>query len=314
MTLITSRRNPTKFYGALAIGLIVCFALGTLVLWASIGIICDGQAEAKNFAMPLFSLAFYGLGILMVWRYYQNVPIIIVDQDSIAFKKEIFFYKDIKNVILTGKVPFRFLHNIPHEGTTLIFEDGTQKVFFDDFYANSSELKTFLDQTVVKKQEYIPKLPNIIDRCLAELGKKDVFKGNQFTSFRGILLWGMFAFSTCMLIANNSFGNRKVLVPLLIFGTFWFLFNSWLMNYFEISERFLIVKNHNFIGKSKVYELSTIKEVVFEMIGRSPNSMRIITTDFQNKIFPAATLRDHTWLEMKTKLESKGIKVRNECI
>ncbi len=175
-------------------------------------------------------------------------------------------------------------------------------------------MKTFLHQTIVKKQEYFPKIPTTIDRHVAGLGKREIFKENQFTSFRGITLWGMFAFIAIMLIINNPFGNWKVLVPLLVFPIFWFLFNSWLMNYFEISERLLIVKNHNFIGKSKVYELSTVKEVVFEMTGRSPNSMRIITTDFQNKIFPAATLRDHTWLEMKEKLESKGIKVRNECI
>lgn len=42
--------------------------------------------------------------------------------------------------------------------------------------------------------------------------------------------------------------------------------------------------------------------------------MRIITEDFQIKLFAAATLRDHTWLEMKKELESKGIKVRDEFI
>jgi len=36
--------------------------------------------------------------------------------------------------------------------------------------------------------------------------------------------------------------------------------------------------------------------------------------DFRNKLYPAGTLRDKTWLEMKSRLEIKGVKVRNECI
>jgi hypothetical protein len=42
--------------------------------------------------------------------------------------------------------------------------------------------------------------------------------------------------------------------------------------------------------------------------------MRIITKDFRNKLYPAGTLRDKTWLEMKRQLELKGVTVRNECI
>lgn len=82
---MTSRRHPINFYGVIAIGIIINFALGTLVLWASIGIINEGQVAPKIYAMPLFSLAFFGLGILMVWRFYQNAPIIKIDRDSITF-------------------------------------------------------------------------------------------------------------------------------------------------------------------------------------------------------------------------------------
>ena len=87
-----------------------------------------------------------------------------------------------------------------------------------------------------------------------------------------------------------------------------------MMNYFEISERYLIVKNQNYLRKSKVFELSSIKEVVFEMAGKGPNSTRIISSNFDYNLYLAATLSDSMWLKMKLKLESKGIKVRNECI
>jgi hypothetical protein len=60
--------------------------------------------------------------------------------------------------------------------------------------------------------------------------------------------------------------------------------------------------------------LTDIKEVVFETQGKQPNCMRIITKDFRNRLYPAGTLRDKTWLEMKRQLESNGVSVRNECI
>jgi hypothetical protein len=35
---------------------------------------------------------------------------------------------------------------------------------------------------------------------------------------------------------------------------------------------------------------------------------------FKTRFFPAGSLTDKTWLEMKKQFESKNIKVRNECI
>lgn len=86
------------------------------------------------------------------------------------------------------------------------------------------------------------------------------------------------------------------------------------MNYFGISEHYFVVKNHNFIWKEKIYRLNNISEVVFETQGKMPNCLRIITKDFKYKLYPASTLCNETWLELKSALEKEGIKVRNECI
>lgn len=308
---IISKKDPLKFYLALAISLVVTFALGTLVLWASIGILSEPNVKLKDYLMPLFALAFYALGVLASVRFNQNVPKIKIDINSISFDDKKFNLSEVKKVILTGKVPFRFLNNIPKEGTILIFNDETEKVFFDDFYENSAEMKSFLNQVVVKKQKYIPQLPINIDIVTARFGTKEIFKGSQFTSVRGIGMWLAVLFAVYYLISGI---DLKIAVTLLIFVTIWFIIVSLMMNYFEISERYLIVKNHNYLRKSKVFELSSIKEVVFEMAGKGPNSMRIISSNFDNNLYLAATLSDSMWLKMKLKLESKGIKVRNECI
>ena len=86
------------------------------------------------------------------------------------------------------------------------------------------------------------------------------------------------------------------------------------MNYFVLTKDYLIVKNHNFLWQTKIYCLKDIKEIVYETQSKQPNSMRVITIDFKNKLYPAGTLRNKTWLEMKNRFEAKGLKVRNECI
>jgi len=86
------------------------------------------------------------------------------------------------------------------------------------------------------------------------------------------------------------------------------------MHYFVLANDYFVVKNHNFIWLKKYYRLKDIKEIVFETQGKQPNCLRVITNDFRNKLYPAGTLRDKNWLELKEELEKKGISVRNECI
>ncbi len=86
------------------------------------------------------------------------------------------------------------------------------------------------------------------------------------------------------------------------------------MNYFQVSDNLFVVRNHNLFWKKKAYRITEIKEVVFETQGKMPNCLRVITKNFKNKLYPAGTLRDKTWLALKDKLESFDITVRNECI
>ena len=113
-----------------------------------------------------------------------------------------------------------------------------------------------------------------------------------------------------------SKGNPPIalFVFLGVFSTFWFILSSWMMHYFVVTNDFLIIKNHNFLWMTKIYPLSEVKEIVYETQEKQPNSMRVITKDFKNKLYRAGTLRDSTWLDMKKELERNKIKVRNECI
>jgi len=314
MTVITSKRHPVKFYTILIFAFLFIAALGTMLLFVSIDILQKDNPETKNYFLPVLSFAFYFLAFSMVYSYCKNSPKISIDDQTISFGNERFYLKEIKKVLLTGKMPFRFIIRIPMEGTALIFNDGKEKFIFDDMYSNSWEIKSFLDQSIINKQEYVPYKISRVDPNKLTFERIETYKGNQFTSFRGIFLWGLIGFFILLMIFKMKSPPVGALIFITVFSTFWFLFNSWLMHFFELTSEYLIVKNHNLFWLTKVYSFKDIKEVVYESQSKQPNCLRIITKDYKNRLYPAGTLRDRTWLELKKKFELKGIRVRNECI
>jgi hypothetical protein len=314
MTTITTKRHPLKFYGSVAFGTIFLCGLGTLILFASIDILQKENPATKEYFMPVFSLALYLLAFSLLYAYWKNSPKIILDRQTIKIGGDTFNLKDVKDIALTGKMPFKFIITFPMEGTAILFNDGTEKILFDDMYSNSSEIKLFLERVVIKKQDFNHDSIKEISKDAIRFENEETFKGNQFTSLRGISLWGLIGFFTFLLISKRQNPPLGLLIFFGAFGTFWFVLHSWLMHYFGLTKDYLIVRNHNFFWKVKIFRLTDIKEVVYETQGKQPNCMRIITNDFRNKLYPAGTLRDKTWLDLKDKLEAKDVTVRNECI
>jgi len=314
MMEITSKRHPIKFYAVLVFAFILLGAMGTALMLFAIDSLQKNDPTFKDYFLPIFSILIFSLAFSMVYTYWKNSPKITVDKQLIKFRNQIFHLKDIKDISLTGKIPFRYILKFPMEGAVIHFNDGTEMAFFDDMYSNTWEIKSFLEQTAIKHQEYIPIQKISINRKAIRFENEEIFKGNQFTSLRGISLWGLNGFFFIMMILSKKDPTTGIIIFFISFSTFWFVLHSWMMHYFGLTSDHLIIRNHNFIMMEKLYRLSDIKEIVFETQSRQPNCMRIITKDFRNKLYPAATLSDKTWLYLKERLERKGVTVRNECI
>ncbi|MBD3906935.1 hypothetical protein NAL32_19895 [Chryseobacterium sp. Ch-15] len=314
MTTITTKRHPLKFYASVAFMTLFFCSVGTLLLFASVNILQKKSFAIKDYSMPLLSLVTYLLAFSMLYTYWKNSPKIILNKHSIKIGSELFNLKDIKDIALTGKMPFKFIFTFPMEGTAILFNNGTEKILFDDMYSNISEIKLFLEQVVLKKQDLNISSTKEINKDAIGFKTEETFRGNQFSSLRGISLWGVIGFFIFLLFSKLDNLPIRLLIFVVVFGTFWVILHSWLMHYFGLTKDHLIVRNHNFIWKVRIHPLTDIKEVVYETQGKLPNCMRIITNDFRNKLYPAGTLRDKTWLDLKNELEARGVTVRNECI
>lgn len=264
--------------------------------------------------MPIFSIACYAFAGYSLYRYIKNAPKVTLDKEFITFNNQSYSLSDIKKVTLTGKRPFKYAIDFPMEAATLTFNDNETKYIFDDMYSNSWEIKSFLKQVVIDKKDFIEASNSTIDKNSVAGDFYETFKGNQFTSLRGLSLWGLIGFFIYMVINNKRPVNIGGVLFVSSFSIFWFIVFSYQMHYFQVSDNYFLVRNHNFFWKKKAYNIADIKEIVFETQGKMPNCLRVITKDFRNRLYPAGTLRDKNWFALKDKLETYNIKVRNECI
>lgn len=305
---VKSRKHPTRFYFSL-----VFISFFVLVVSAGFLFMLLRQLKEDSIVGAILSLAailaFLFLGVYTIAQYNRNSPTIRVNLSGISFNSEFFQWDQLEALALTGKQGFPYFFSFPMEGARFQFKNGSVRYLYDDMYANTAEVKDFINQTVVEKKDY--KGSVTVMPVTMKPADTRVFKGTQLATFRGISLWVIILFFVALTI---QYPGKATFFNLLILGSAVFFFNSWMMHYMVLSDTFLVIKNHNLLWRKKVYVLDQVKEVVFETRSKMPNCIRIITRDFKNKLYPASTLSNKTWLELKAALEQKGITVRNECI
>ena len=300
---ITSKRHLYKFYLTLLLVNILFIGMGTIFLSASI-------RDNNNIGYYIFFII-VAIAIFMNFVFIKNSPKIVLVTKGLHFKNNFYSWDNLSSTELTGKSN---LFLTPTECATITFKDLKSIRIFDDLYSNSAEMKCFIQEIVIDKKDTF-KIPNR-NINLNNIDNEFFipYKGNPIFSFRGILMWGLILATILLPLFSKKTINIKGLLFLIPLCVFWFILNSWMMHYFEISKNFFIVKNHYYFWKKDIYSISDIKEIVFESQPKQANKLRIITKDFKTKFYLSGSLTDKNWLEMKKELENKNIIVRNECI
>jgi len=312
----------------------IIIILISVVLFGGIGIMLllrffekletENKITWANLIFPFFILVFifYSIRYIII-----NFPKIIVDKSGISFstyfKKEFYNWNEIENIQITGKQNLTFLFStMPIEATTLNLKSGKQKYIWADNYSNISEIRILLEKAEKLLSENKTKM-NSLDfkinrnqKVLNQINFKDKieFNGNHFLSANGLMFYGFIIFVLFMFFQNPTkmINNYKALLFIITVGTVMCGIFSFKMHYFIITEKYIIVKNSIWFWHSKIYEIENVKELVIESPHKQSTSLRIITKDYQSKMYQAGSLRDSTWTEMKEYLLKKGIRIRNE--
>ncbi len=313
-------------------GLILVFSVG---LFGTFGFLSFFKVlDDLNTGIPLTKTMFIVPIIFLPFTFYSiyyllsHFPQLTIDKTGITlstiFKSKSYQWNEIKEVEITGKQFHKFLFvSMPVEATTIHLDDNSDIFLWVDYYRNKSDLRVILERAnnILKANKQFASLDFNIDRPdfskqLPNDNDGKEFNGNHFLSFNGLIFYGWLGFFTYLFITrdpnllNNIIG--LIVLPFFIFS-FPAMF-SYQMHYFIVGQEYLTVKNTIWFWKRDIYLLTDIKEVVIETPHRISTSLRIITTDYHDKLYPAGSLSDTTWKEMIEQLRNNKIKVRNEAI
>ena len=307
---IRSKRNQKHLIATL-LGSIFIFAMGSALLFAFFNIYSNDEIENKTYFMIVFSIISFFVAIDLLYTYFKNSKVILIDREKILITNKYLFWRDIQDISLGGKKGFGFF-NYQIEAAKLKFNNGDEYYIFENIYSNGAEIKSFIKNVVIEKNDIITTLKTVSEKELVK-EKFQKYAGSPFFSFRGIMLWGLIVFILFLTFSN---GNKNLEKMLFLFPIclFWFFLNAYSMDYFEVSKNFLKIKNHFFFWKNDIYRLDEIEELVFETQPKQANMLRVISTDFKTKLYRAGTLKDSVWLEFKDDIEKKNVIVRNESI
>jgi hypothetical protein len=258
--MLTAKRHPVNFYLTITLGVIFYIVLGIFMISIFLEMLGNGQVEGKTYLLPLFGVGMFFMALYTPLQYFKNAPKIVVDNTHISFGDQTYRLADIKEIALTGKMPFRYLTMYPIEGASIEFRDGSKKFIYNFLYANAWQIKLFLEQTVVLNQEYKEVARPAIGRSLVRFQNLDEFKGAQWTSFRGVALWGVIGFTIIMVLSKKAIFPVRAWIAFGVFGLFWIAFNSWLMHYFVFTKEYFIAGTIISFGGSIYTQLMILRK------------------------------------------------------
>lgn len=220
------------------------------------------------------------------------------------FKPKSYTWSSVSEIYLGRKANYMMQSM---EATYILFDNGEKLYIWQDVYRNTSEMRGFIAHRVSEKIQ--DPRPNIILKNIQSINRRR-YSGNAYTSFNTLLIVGMAIFMG-VLIKGKIRVDILLLVPIGVIVTMFFGFGTQ-MNYFIIDEGYLFIKNQFFPWVNRQIRLEDIVEVDIETPYRRSTGLRIITRDFNSRIYGAGSLRGKNWTDLMEDLKFIGIPVRDD--
>jgi hypothetical protein len=138
------------------------------------------------------------------------------------------------------------------------------------------------------------------------------YAGNPLLSMKGILTLGFaLALGSAPLTAHFLPNLTSYAVIVLLILLFYWVFGTQ-MFYFQLSDDRMMIRNHFFPWYRRHYDLSDIRQVVFEAQNRRSRGLRITTADLHSRQFGAGSLWDKHWDALKVALKEAKVSLSEE--
>lgn len=311
MAILESKLHPIKYYLLLVLVAVFCFGVSILLLLEVSGIVQISDKEFQNWIKVLAAFFIIFIIIRLLKLYLTAAVKLKIFENHLKYNQIRIEFSDIRSVQLIGKVNMHFFAPFPMNGIQIHLKNGENKILFDSFYSNIEEIKQCLEQLIILKKHFDPYRIREIKAAEIKVSETLKYKGNQLFSFHGLALWlFVLLFSSILFLVEKDVPVFVNFIMLFVALLFFFLF-SFFLNYFLISDEFIVVKNHNLLWKKRIIAFTDIKEVFIEEDGKWPKTLVVFTKDFRKHEFPASTLRKKQWFGLWRALARQKIRVTN---
>lgn len=263
--------------------------------------------------------------IVLLFQYAKTLKILSMDEDGISvkglFQKTHIPWNSIRKVDLFfhSKIMGRNLECIK-----LDLSNGEKLVIPVDFYQNNGVVRKVILKASESFTSGIPIQFNQHSNILSSTGFSNQstrtdstakFSGNSILTSQGFLMMIMILGSGFIVLATKDspdFWPISIGCGLMLLFVYCTMGNQ--LHYFHLDHQSIFIKNHWWPWVNDRVELQNIKEVIFEWPYRQSKSLRLITWDYQTKVYPAGSLRKKAWGNLESKLIDLKVPSRNETL
>ena len=265
----------------------------------------DFTFKISNWELPIIILGWvYGLyqSIKGIYLLIKHTPLFAIDENKIRIKGKDLYFSNNPEIKLFSTLPNKYI-NIPfssfvanqNEGCIIQFEGEKPIYILDNLYSNAPEMKRFID-THILKQDYFKNINgSIITNTGINNNNPKTFKGGLSVSFTAVFCL-LAAFFLIMMFVN--IGIEPFLFcffGVVLYCIFLCFISIRDLYYITITDTQIIVKNHLPFVKTITINLHEIGEIAFENYFLYSRCVRIITTDYNNKLIPLNTFKIETF-------------------
>lgn len=266
--MVRSRFHPVHFWLLNTFGVVLLLTaaiVGHVVFWRNYGHTTTGQQALMLFGSLSGIAACYAVYYIRL-----GYRVVSMDTEKLTVGEENFLWNDLESVnfdeiVYTGYGTGR--------GVQLHFRHKRSVNWIDDHYANSWQLKQFIEQYVLEHQVQ-PELAQGRSAGYPEW----VLKGSLLSWSWTYLILSVVALALLQLANGVPFANvlTGVTVAALILSPLLFL-----LFYFGATDEHLIVRHPFWPGNVTAFAFRDIRRAVFEKRGKGIHTLLIETRDFR---------------------------------
>ena len=257
-------------------------------------------ANKQSVLIILFVLLLWGYGLYHSIKYtytlFKITPLISIDNNKIKIHNKDFYFRENPEIKIFNSTPEfglskRAFSYIPHqnEACTIQFEREKPIYILDNLYSNAAEIKEFVDKNILK-QDYFKKVNSTTASTQTITTGDPITFSGSFPAAIGVPLGFLLSYSLILFCFDIDINMVLGSITLLVLLSFFVLFNSKkYLTYLTITNAQLTVKNYLPFVKPISYNINEIGEIAFENAFLNSRYIRIITTDYKNRLIPLNT-------------------------